>query len=109
MSRLAIALVVVMAVFAPLIAFAQGATDCTFPGSSGTFPGGGNTGGVFPGGPCNSNSGGNGAGGGLPAGGSVAGGGGAGGGGTMHASASEPTMLLTLAASLLLAAHLRRR
>ena len=119
MSRMLAALAVVVTLFAPVVVFAQGATDCTFPGrgigvggtpghdgSPGTLPGGGNTGGIFPGGPCNGN-GGNG-GGGTP-GGTVGGGGTGGGGGTIHATASEPTMILTLAAGLILAGVLRRR
>ena len=105
MSRVAVALAVVITLFAPVVVFAQGATDCTFPGQGngvgGTFPGGGNTGGIFPG--CNGNGGGT-------AGGTVGGSGGAGGGGgTIHATASEPTMILTLAAGLILAGALRRR
>jgi hypothetical protein len=105
MSRVAVALAVVFTLFAPVVVFAQGATDCTFPGQGngvgGTFPGGGNTGGIFPG--CNGNGGGT-------AGGTVGGSGGTGGGGgTIHATASEPTMILTLAAGLILAGALRRR
>ena len=118
-----VALAVAITVFAPIAVFAQGATDCTFPGqghgvggtpgrdgSSGTFPGGGNTGGIFPGGPCNGNGGSGGNGGGGTPGGTVGGGGSTGGGGgTIHATASEPTMILTLAAGLILAGALRRR
>jgi hypothetical protein len=104
---MAVALAVVITLFAPVVVFAQGATDCTFPGQGngvgGTFPGGGNTGGVFPGGACKGNGGG-----GTP-GGTVAVGGTGGGGGTIHATASEPTMILTLAAGLILAGALRRR
>lgn len=113
MSRMLAALAVVITLVAPVVVFAQGATDCTFPGQGngvgGTFPGGGNTGGIFPGGPCNGNGGNGGNGGGTP-GGTVGGGGGTGGGGsTIHATASEPTMILTLAAGLILAGALRRR
>jgi len=104
-----VALAVVVTLFAPAVVFAQGTTDCTFPGRGngvgGTFPGGGNTGGTFPGGPCNGNGG---NGGGAP-GGTVGSGGTGGGGGAIHASASEPTMILTLAAGLILAGALRRR
>ena len=100
---MAVALAVMITLFAPVVV-AQAATDCTFPGQGngvgGTFPGGGNTGGIFPGGSCNGNGGG-----GTP-GGAVGTGGG---GGTIHATASEPTMILTLAAGLILAGALRRR
>ena len=123
MARLVVAVVVVaMTLLTPMIALAQGGADCTFPGrghgvggtpghdgSPGTFPGGGN-------GPCNGHGNGGtrgGSGGGLAGGGGSLGGGGTvgggSGGGTISATASEPVMLLTLAAGLLLAGALRRR